>query len=363
MEAMDRFAECDEPEFGETLAAIEERADDFALHEQWESAVTFYRRAALHGSPSAQYELACCYEEGLGVEKNISLAKTWYRKAAAAGNCDAQFYLGWMYNSGTHVARNDELAVAWYLRAARAGHPTAQWNLSLCYEEGTGIPVDDRKSIEWCRKAADQGQPDAQYSLGWRYFCARGIDHDLSAAKKWLAKSAEANHDQAQFCIAILSDTPEEAARWFIKAADNGHHGAQVRAGLAFLHGSGVEADVDRAIGYFSQAAEQGNVAANFYLGISYKSQGDSENLRRAASAFQVAADHNDIDSQRHLGALYAEGSGVPRDVVLSYKWFNIAAGQGDDLAARARDALEEVMLRTQVAEAQRLSRNFRPVS
>ena len=33
-----------------------------------------------------QYNMGVCYERGMGVEKDMALARKWYRKAAAQGD-------------------------------------------------------------------------------------------------------------------------------------------------------------------------------------------------------------------------------------------------------------------------------------
>jgi localization factor PodJL len=43
-------------------------------------------------------------------------------------------------------------------------------------------------------------------------------------------------------------------------------------------------------------------------------------------------------DSQYNLGILYARGIGVDQNLAESYKWFSLAAAQGDQDAAKKRD-------------------------
>ena len=47
--------------------------------------------------------------------------------------------------------------------------------------------------------------------------------------------------------------------------------------------------------------------------------------------------------------------------MVLAYMWVNLAAAQGEDKYKDVRDALEKVMTPAQIAEAQRLSREWKP--
>jgi len=55
----------------------------------------------------------------------------------------------------------------------------------------------------------------------------------------------------------------------------------------------------------------------------------------------------------------------VPQDFVQAHMWYNLAASDltGDDreLAAKNRDSLAEEMTSEQIAEAQRLAREWKP--
>ena len=44
---------------------------------------------------------------------------------------------------------------------------------------------------------------------------------------------------------------------------------------------------------------------------------------------------------------------------MLAYMWYNLAAAQGDEVAQELKDFIEEELTREQIAEAQRLSREW----
>jgi uncharacterized protein len=60
-----------------------------------------------------------------------------------------------------------------------------------------------------------------------------------------------------------------------------------------------------------------------------------------------------------NLGVMYSNGEGVPEDNVLAYMWFNLAAAQGDEDAQRGKVMISENMTKEQIAEAQKLSREW----
>ena len=59
---------------------------------------------------------------------------------------------------------------------------------------------------------------------------------------------------------------------------------------------------------------------------------------RAAAQWFTRAAAHGVADSQYNLGILYARGIGVEQNLAESYKWFSLAAAQGDQDAGKKRE-------------------------
>jgi TPR repeat protein len=85
-----------------------------------------------------------------------------------------------------------------------------------------------------------------------------------------------------------------------------------------------------------------------------------------AAGWWRKAADQGDPAAQVRLGSLYAAGQGVPQDYVQAHLWVNLAAsrtpaGKAQDDMIRFRDALAHALTATQLAEAQKLAREWRP--
>ncbi len=73
------------------------------------------------------------------------------------------------------------------------------------------------------------------------------------------------------------------------------------------------------------------------------------------------AAAQGYAEAQRNLGVMYAKGEGVPQDYVQARMWVNLAAAQGNEQARKAVDLLAEKMTPAQIAEAQRLAREWKP--
>ena len=144
---------------------------------------------------------------------------------------------------------------------------------------------------------------------------------------------AEAGEAEAQLQLGIryatgdgLVQNDKEAALWFERAAKQGLADAQYEYGLALLQGRGVVQDYQAAFEWIEKPALRGHAKAQY-----------------------------------SLGELYRYGTGTAIDKARAYLWFNLAAAQGVDAAAKARDSLVWQLKPDQLAamqeEARRISK------
>jgi TPR repeat protein len=64
-------------------------------------------------------------------------------------------------------------------------------------------------------------------------------------------------------------------------------------------------------------------------------------------------------DALFELGMLYATGRDVEADLVVAHKWFNLAAVRGNPSALARRIEISQEMSAAQIAEAQKLAREW----
>jgi TPR repeat protein len=77
------------------------------------------------------------------------------------------------------------------------------------------------------------------------------------------------------------------------------------------------------------------------------------------AGHMELAAQTGAPDALFELGMLYATGLDVDADLVTAHKWFNLAAARGNASALTYRVELAQEMSAEQVAEAQKLAREW----
>jgi uncharacterized protein len=122
--------------------------------------------------------------------------------------------------------------------------------------------------------------------------------------------------------------------------------------------------DYATAIRLWRPLADQGDSIAQTMLGNIYEGVAGAvpQDYAAAVSWYRKAADQGNPIGQHFLGDMYVNGHGVPQDYVLAHTWFNLAAATGVvDSAAADRDMVAAKMTPAQIAEAQKLAREWKP--
>jgi uncharacterized protein len=192
---------------------------------------------------------------------------------------------------------------------------------------------DYATALRLLRPLADQGDADAQARLAAMFIAGQGVPQDYA-----------------------------EAAKWFRKATDQGSDMAQLGVAAMYIAGRGVPQDHTEAVRWLRRAADQGDTIAQCLLGHAYATgQGVPHDDVDAVKWPRKAADQGNADTQYGRGLLYFKGLGVPQNNAIARMWPNLGATGGNEEAANYRDALTAKMAPTQIAEAQKLAREWKP--
>jgi len=95
--------------------------------------------------------------------------------------------------------------------------------------------------------------------------------------------------------------------------------------------------------------------------GMYYEGHGVPKDVVQIANWYKKAADQGLTISEYALAWVYANGDGVPTDNVRAFMWWNLAAAQGFIGAKTNRNTIGKRMIRAQIAEARKLSREWKP--
>ena len=120
--------------------------------------------------------------------------------------------------------------------------------------------------------------------------------------------------------------------------------------------------DYATALRKLKPLAENGVAIAQNNLGVMYdKGKGVPQDYKEALRWYRLAADQGDAVAQTNLGLMYGNGLGVSPDYVQAYMWLSLAAAHGLKKASYARDLAAGEMSESQIEEAQRLAREWKP--
>jgi hypothetical protein len=126
--------------------------------------------------------------------------------------------------------------------------------------------------------------------------------------------------------------------------------------------GHGVPQSYAEALKWHRKAAEQGYAEGQNDLAVMYNfGRGVPQNYAEALKWYYRAAEQGLAKAQDNLGIMYANGQGVPQDYVSAHMWFNLSAAQGDADGIKNRDLVAQHMTPPQIAEAQKLAREWKP--
>jgi TPR repeat protein len=152
------------------------------------------------------------------------------------------------------------------------------------------------------------------------------------------------------------------ALREWQPLAKQGQAAAQYHLGLLYANGQGVQKDDAQARQWYEKAANQGHTLAQLNLGSLYDyGRGGLQDFRMAVRWYLKAANHGNNLAQQKLGLLYERGDGVQKDFAQAYMWYTLGAANGGTIGAMKRDDLAGRMTSDQLAQAKKLTREWKP--
>ncbi|CAB4385715.1 unnamed protein product [Rhizophagus irregularis] len=310
-------------------------------------------KLAKEGNSDAQYNLAICYMDGLGIQKNEKRAFDWLLKSeqskyldilnkhekeeferdlklAIANNPLAQNYIGYCYENGKGVYKNEKKAYEWYLKSADGGNVEGQCNLGYCYENGIGTEKNEIEAFEWYLKSADGGNVEGQCYLGYCYENGIGIDKDETKAFEWYLESAEGGSIEGQcnlgYCYenGIGTDQDEiKAFEWYSESAENGNETAQNNLGDCYQCGKGTDKDEIKAFEWYFESANAECPEGQRNLGFCYANGiGTEKNEIKAFEWYLKSVENGNIMAQNNLGDCYQHGKGIDKNETKAFEWY-----------------------------------------
>ena len=210
--------------------------------EEYEKAVEYYQKAAAAGDIDGWCLLGILYCDLKDYPKALDALQKAANSEDNTTKGRAAALLGTLYDRGWGVNKDKEQALRWFETALSAGEEDAYWWLGEIFKYDKH---DYPKAIEHYEKAAIDGNPcqaDAEFELGDLYF------------------------DEYDEYDGIEVDY-DKAVAWFSKAAEHGNSDAMISLGKCYEFGDGVEVNTEKAQEYYEKALAEGNEDAHWWLG------------------------------------------------------------------------------------------------
>ncbi|CAM0141404.1 hypothetical protein VKS41_003889 [Umbelopsis sp. WA50703] len=256
--------------------------------------------ATVESFQEAYFWVAACYEEGGGIEKDLTKAFEFYMKSAESGDLDGEFQVALMLSNGQGVTQNRKMAFDWYSRAARKGHRTAQYSTGLYYAKGLdGVPQDLAKAQAYFEQATAQGLPEAFNSLAALFETQARYEEAIY----WYKRGASNGDPVSLRQLAMMYDggigvsvSHEIAFKLFEKASLQRDAQSELMIGSYYEHGHYVDVDIEKSLTYYAKAEAHGAHIAPFAIAQILHNQGRYE---EAYAKYQKAASNRKLANSK----------------------------------------------------------------
>jgi|GEM_PF-1163026 len=313
------------------------------------------RKKAFDNDPQANFALACRYEKGLGVTKDLPCAIIYFKEAAKSNVATASEKL-----LDAYLENDIEKATLCYFRAEIQGEAAEQCKMGQLYENGIGVKKDLKAAVSFYQLAADKKLARAQTNLARCYATGTGVEKDLAKAIGLYRSAAEQGNTEAQVHLGMhyekgigVAQSLDEAVRLYTAAANSKDLLGQENLDRLFRIGF-MAGDIENTVKLIQLAASLNSGAARFYLAFCYETGtgveqspiSASEEYKQAEKSWpridmckfdflytyangQQRIDETSPLGQYLLGVRYRYGFGIEQDLDKAIELCTIAAKRG----------------------------------
>ena len=293
-------------------------------------------------SKAAGY-LGRMFLRGEGMEQNFDKALTWFRRGIANGDWLCQYELGLMYLHGLGVRKDAVTAGDYFKASAHQDFATAQVNLGqLFLDQG-----DIHTAMHYFDLAARHGHIEAFYHLAEINYHGIGRERSCGMATAYyknVAEKVEIIHSSFEDANRAYEDGNEETALIeYMMAAEQGYEFGQ--ANVAYMldeyksilpldslipwkrQVSSLLRNAVLALVYWTRSAKQSNIDSMVKMGDYYLGgYGVEADMERAATCYQTAAEfQQSAQALWNLGWMHENGIGVEQDFHLAKRYYDQA--------------------------------------
>ncbi|XP_030413829.1 protein sel-1 homolog 2 isoform X10 [Gopherus evgoodei] len=340
------------------------------------AAVTLYETLAEKGSHRGQTALGFMFSYGIGMEYNQAKALVYYTFGSLGGNLISQMILGYRYWVGINVPRNCEAALTNYRKVAffiadklekneempvekvrlmeksenlSSNNDFLDWDVHQFYkflaERGD---TQIQKAFYYFLKAAKAGNTHGMAFLGKMFLegsvavtqsNASAFKYFTMAAEKLYRNVCELGSWSEKFLTAYFAyqdGNIDSSLIQYALLAEMGYEVAQSNSAYILESEQVKILSNDQmyplALLLWNRAAAQGNAFARVKTGdYHFYGYGTKRDYVTAAIHYSLAVDHHIAQAMFNLAYMYEHGLGIPKDIHLAKRWYDLAAQTSPD--------------------------------
>ncbi len=252
-----------------------------------------------------------------------------YMQGWDLGDSRSLFHLAKCYAKGKGVKKDVVKAKELYIEAYRAGCLDACFDIALCYEKGIGVEQSLEQAICWYKRGAEMGDADCACNLGFCYYRGKGIFKDIDKAKEiFLKYSYYSDAVQRNLGVIFYKGTKttkpdvESAIYWLNQSANNGDSVSMRYLGKIYRE----KGDRISALEWYQKGAEKDGKEGAYHYGFFLYKYSKEGKWKESFIWIKKAAENKHVPAEFLLGLFYKCGIGTDINHTKAFYWFNLAS-------------------------------------
>ena len=241
--------------------------------------------------------------------------------------------------AGVEYGKIDIAAAITVCEAAIAAFPLEprfQGMLSALYY----LKGDYQAALVMSRAPAEAGDLIAMDVLASLYLFDRVPGSKPEDARRWFSKAAGGGFPESDWGLGYMAEygigepkNVESARNHYRKAGEGGFNEAMMAlADNLYLDSANSQAQIEAGT-WYKRAADRGHLPAIKALASLYfVGRGVAQNDAESVHYYRLAAEAGDADSMSELAWMYSFGRGVPKDFAQSFAWNTRSAAAGSQV-------------------------------
>jgi len=309
-----------------------------------EIAFTYYKRAADQNNPVGLYNVGKYFQ----AKNDDKQAYEYYKKSSELKYPLAFIKISEMFLNGIGVKRSKKKAFKSLEAAVDLNEIEAFHQLGKYYLNGIGVSMNEVKAFELFELSAQNNNTEGMFLLGKHLLTAKKVKTDFESAFFYLDKAAVNNNINAINYLKELYNEPHVYLKkrsdyyrkemWFYYdeiLANLDDLAALRRVAFDYYYGTDTtKINYEKAVKYFKNLYGLDDVDGYFGLGVCYlHGQGVEVDLERAKDYLEIAANRDNSKAKNVLGDMYRLGKGVELNYSLA-RDFYLEAAKDDEVEA-----------------------------